>query len=186
MNQETTNDLTAVTQERDQLRSQLAKLKERRFPVMHHRNRFPEAPGFIPWSVIEHHEACAQQNHRQSLDGLAQRGGLDPTEALAVMTNQSVVDLLRQKLPDAEVVAKLKEAITKQSSLPIGNAEDSLYQGMLDLLDCSSCDANVFVDGQCIFCAGSLTEGHDESCEWRSARAALDVYRVSRSGRNSQ
>ncbi len=118
--------LAAMKQERDELQRQLAKLKERRFPVMHVRNRFPDAPGFIRWSVIEHHEACAQRNHSQSLDRLAQRGGLDPTEALAVMTNQGVFDLLRQKMPDDEVVAKLKDAITRQSPatgdgwLPVG------------------------------------------------------------------
>lgn len=115
MNQEATDNLTAMTQERDELQRQLDKIKERRFPILHNRNHFPDAPGFIPWSIIEQHEACAQRNHSQSLNRLAQRGGLDPTEALAVMTNQNVFDLLKQKLPDDEVVAKLKDAIARQS-----------------------------------------------------------------------
>lgn len=43
----------------------------------------------IPWSLIAPHEAQAQSNHDQSLERLAERGGLDPWEALAVIGHQS-------------------------------------------------------------------------------------------------
>ena len=42
----------------------------------------------IPWSMIAPHEAQAQHNHKQSLERLAQRGGLSPDEALAVIENR--------------------------------------------------------------------------------------------------
>ena len=44
----------------------------------------------IPWAAIEPHDKQAQSNHGgQTLNRLAQRGGLDPTEAEAVMLDRS-------------------------------------------------------------------------------------------------
>lgn len=42
----------------------------------------------IPWSVIAPHERQARTNHDQTLERLAQRHGLDPTEAVAVLTDR--------------------------------------------------------------------------------------------------
>ena len=42
----------------------------------------------IPWSMIAPHEAQAQRNHQQSLERLAQRGGLSPDEALVVIEDR--------------------------------------------------------------------------------------------------
>jgi hypothetical protein len=42
----------------------------------------------IPWSMIAPHEAQAMANHGQSLEKLASRGGLDPIEAVAVLSGQ--------------------------------------------------------------------------------------------------
>lgn len=42
----------------------------------------------IPWQMIKPHEQQAQRNHGQTLHRLAQRGGLDPTEAVWVMTGK--------------------------------------------------------------------------------------------------
>ena len=39
----------------------------------------------IPWEMIRPHEAQAQNNHSQSLNRLAERGGLGADEALAVL-----------------------------------------------------------------------------------------------------
>lgn len=41
----------------------------------------------IPWAAIAPHEAQAQRNHSQSLNGLAHRSGLSVCEAIAVMTD---------------------------------------------------------------------------------------------------
>ena len=53
---------------------------ERRFPIM-------EGPS-IPWWFIASHEAQAKLNHDQTLERLAERGGLSPTEALAVLEDR--------------------------------------------------------------------------------------------------
>lgn len=56
---------------------EIARLKERRFPVM--------GGPTVAWSFVAPHEAQARINHRQSLERLAQRGGLDPAELWAVV-----------------------------------------------------------------------------------------------------
>lgn len=44
----------------------------------------------IPWAMIAPHEAQARKNHDQTLERLAQRGGLSPAEALCVMDGTSL------------------------------------------------------------------------------------------------
>ena len=44
----------------------------------------------LSWSIIGPHERQAQINHDQTLQRLAERGGLSPAEALAVLENRSV------------------------------------------------------------------------------------------------
>lgn len=39
----------------------------------------------IPWAMIAPHDAQAESNHSQSLERLAQRGGLAPSEALDIL-----------------------------------------------------------------------------------------------------
>ena len=39
----------------------------------------------IPWELLAPHEAQAQRNHSQTLRRLAERGGLSPAEAVAVI-----------------------------------------------------------------------------------------------------
>lgn len=46
-------------------------------------------PDTIPWFVIAPHEAQARENHDQNLITLARRGGLDPVEAVAILTDRS-------------------------------------------------------------------------------------------------
>lgn len=48
-------------------------------------NPIPDCPSSIPWKMIEPCEAQAQRNHDQSLTRLAERGGLSPVEAYAVL-----------------------------------------------------------------------------------------------------
>lgn len=42
----------------------------------------------VPWSAVAPHEAQARINHTQSLERLAQRGGLTWGELLAVLCNR--------------------------------------------------------------------------------------------------
>lgn len=42
----------------------------------------------VPWSLIAPHEAQALRNHSQTLDRLAERGGLSAAEAVAVLEDR--------------------------------------------------------------------------------------------------
>ena len=53
------------------------------------RRRNPFLPASVPWAVVEGHERQAQENHYQSLERLAERGGLTVVELWAVCTDQS-------------------------------------------------------------------------------------------------
>jgi|SRR5579859_868602 len=42
-------------------------------------------PRSVPWELVKDHEKQAQSNHSQSLDRLAERGGLSPKELWCVV-----------------------------------------------------------------------------------------------------
>lgn len=54
-----------------------AEREARMFPIMGGPN--------IPWRILAPHETQALKNHGQTLERLAERGGLDPCEALQVI-----------------------------------------------------------------------------------------------------
>lgn len=56
------------------------------FPILGERTGDPKT--YIPWAVIAPHEGQALKNHQQTLERLAQRGGLDPAEAVAVLEDR--------------------------------------------------------------------------------------------------
>jgi hypothetical protein len=85
------------------------KEKVRMFPVnidYVYRKKHEDCPSGIPWHVIKEYEEQAIKNHTQTLNGLAKRGGLSPTEIYAVMHNrkwqvmkeQDAIDYLRSLL----------------------------------------------------------------------------------------
>jgi len=60
------------------------------FPVLlspRLRREYPGCPRAVPWALVGPHEAQAARNHHQSLRQLAARGGLDPLELLAVVSD---------------------------------------------------------------------------------------------------
>ncbi len=66
----------------------------RRFPVLgDHRWRHLNVPKSVPWSFVAPHEAQAQRNHGQSLERLAERGGLSPGEMVAVVEGKHWRDM---------------------------------------------------------------------------------------------
>ena len=68
---------------------------EKRFPIMHGEVISITS---MPWEVITPHEAQANINHGQTLKRLAERGGLSPCEALAILENRRW-----RKMTDEEV-----------------------------------------------------------------------------------
>jgi len=73
------------------------------FPILWPTNS--GAPASIPWSVIAPHEKQALKNHGgQSLKRLAERGGLSPCKAVAVLEDRAWL-----RMPHEAAVARLLE-----------------------------------------------------------------------------
>lgn len=64
----------------------------------------------IPWGIIAPHEMQAQTNHGQTLDRLRERGGLDPTEAVAILENRRW-----HRMNEIEAIKRLREIIVLQN-----------------------------------------------------------------------
>lgn len=86
-------------------------MAEREFPIMGWRT--------IPWSLIAPYELAARKNHHQSLERLAERGGLDPAEAVAVFEGRpwgytidraEAIQRLQLRI-DADLTARLQIAV---------------------------------------------------------------------------
>lgn len=60
----------------------------RQFPIQLVGGCWSRKYSSIPWEVIQPHEEQALKNHRQTLERLAERGGLDYTEAYAVLNDK--------------------------------------------------------------------------------------------------
>lgn len=61
----------------------------------------------IPWDLIAPHERQAQSNHGQSLERLAERGGLAAVEAVNIMTGAR----WGTRIPAAEANTRLAEMV---------------------------------------------------------------------------
>ena len=62
--------------------------KDRRFPVLlsdRERWKHPRCPDSVPWAIVAPHAAQALKNHYQTLERLAERGGLSTTELMSVL-----------------------------------------------------------------------------------------------------
>jgi hypothetical protein len=81
---------------------------ERRFPIMLDKGR-----DSIPWKAIAPHERQADRNHRQTLERLAQRGGLSWCEACAVMEDRPW-----RKMPTDEAEKRVRELCEKSQESP--------------------------------------------------------------------
>lgn len=127
-------------QEIARLRAALQATAARRFPLQ-------EGPS-LPWEMIAPYEAQAQANHGQSLERLAERGGLSPGEALAVLTCRrrppmSIVALAeierrRVEWEDNELRAQLRaawEALAARDA-EIATLREDLERERLRLVAC--------------------------------------------------
>ncbi len=58
--------------------------KPKRFPILNATGRARS----VPWNALEPHRTQAMRNHGQTLEQLAERGGLDCAEMLAIIMDQ--------------------------------------------------------------------------------------------------
>ncbi|MGY0793127.1 hypothetical protein ACW7BJ_27490 [Azospirillum argentinense] len=63
-------------------------MADRTFPILFPARPPADAPLSIPWSLVAPHRAQAQISHGQTLESLAERGGLAPCELLAVLEDR--------------------------------------------------------------------------------------------------
>lgn len=78
------------------------------FPILNW-EEYPGSPSSIPSELVRDCEAQAQRNHGQSLERLAQRGGLSPCELYAVMRGQSL--MAARNVPKSIAVEFINEQI---------------------------------------------------------------------------
>jgi hypothetical protein len=119
---------------------------ERRFPLLRdwRRNR-DESIQSVPWAMLEPHEDQAQRNHGQSLERLAERGGLGVCEMLFILDNKPLNFALGSMTDTPEKVAELKRRVesfeaassTTKSSLndPRDARIDALEAALRGLVD---------------------------------------------------
>lgn len=79
-------------------------MADRRFPVLDEES--PACPRSVPWDFLAPHQAQAHKNHAQSLESLADRGGLCASEMVAV-----VEDRRWQAMSDDRAVSRLNELL---------------------------------------------------------------------------
>ena len=74
---------------------------ERMFPVMAGPwvsvEGYPAIARGLPWDMVAPHEPRAQSNHAQSLEQLAQRGGLSPREMMALLGDVPLREMFRRQ-----------------------------------------------------------------------------------------
>jgi hypothetical protein len=83
----------------------------RRFPVLRSHLRGLECPASVPWALVEPHAARARLNHDQSLERLAERGGLSPAELWCVVNDRH----WRESPSEPEAVAWLRSATGEEA-----------------------------------------------------------------------
>ncbi len=85
-------------------------MTEREFPILRttrERRDFPGGRRSVPWSWVAPHEDQARSNHGQSLERLAQRGGLGPDELLCTVHGRSLRAIFSKALTLADAEAWL-------------------------------------------------------------------------------
>ena len=84
----------------------------RTFPILlswDERRKNPDVKRNLPWDFIAPHEKQAQANHYQTLERLAQRGGLSWMEMLAVLMDLDFRRINPKANHEAHVLKLLKE-----------------------------------------------------------------------------
>lgn len=105
--------IESLTAERDELAARVKALAERRFPIM-------GGPS-VPWRMVAPYDEQARVNHDQTLERLAERGGLAPDELWCVVHGKrwrerpmSLDALAARKWLDAWLAADVESATVER------------------------------------------------------------------------
>lgn len=78
----------------------VAEKRRRKYPII---GTNPQE--YIPWDILSPHEAQAERNHGgQTLERLAERGGLGWKESLAVLMDKKFDDIPKMSEPEAKKI----------------------------------------------------------------------------------
>jgi len=82
-------------------------MNEKRFPVIRGQTRLPREvaatwPRSVPWSFVEKFRERAEDNHSQTLEVLASRGGLGPDEMWLAAHDQPLSRFRQNVEPPSE------------------------------------------------------------------------------------
>lgn len=92
---------------------------DKTFPILYgfrkRTTRTDPGPTSVPWAMVAQHEARALKNHGQTLSRLAERGGLDPVELLAVLDDKPWPNR-RQTRADIENLIQRVHAFTTRAA----------------------------------------------------------------------
>lgn len=137
----------------------------------------------IPWHLIAPHEAQAQRNHGQTLERLAQRGGLDPIEAMCVLEDREYPQNynLDPHVEHDRLVACVRDAelatLRASNAALLARAEkaeagwDAAYKAVQALEVRLSEVMDALVHGECVCVPGEVTQ-HEAGCSVARAEAA--------------
>lgn len=83
-----------------------------RFPILmpHHMANYDlvkRCPGSLPWAMVEEHSKQCLSNHGQTVARLAERGGLDPWEAVCVLEDRDERSWQGAVIGPEEIVERL-------------------------------------------------------------------------------
>lgn len=86
----------------------------RRFPIIRGQSRLAQAirdtwPRTVPWSFVEQFRAQAERNHDQTLERLAERGGLAPDELWLAAHGKSLFPMPDEKTCGEWLVTEMKK-----------------------------------------------------------------------------
>jgi hypothetical protein len=150
-----------------------AAIDNRRFPIL--------GGGSIPWRFIEPHGRQVKRNHYQTLEQLAERGGLSHGEIYMVMTDQDwKTGLSKESYQQIEL--KGKQMVNNLTS---AEAEIADLQSRLLAAEAERDEANSFIDqmwsGAAYSSGVAAIEGNPEwvAC-WQIILDAIDEYRLAR------
>jgi hypothetical protein len=94
--------------------------KGRRFPILldHIQRKLNrDLPTQVPWEMLEPFEDNAKRNHDQSLEVLASRGGLGPTEIIAIIEGRGFSWIMAQPKDEVECWKKVVEYIRQHEGI---------------------------------------------------------------------
>lgn len=81
-------------------------MTEREFPILRDRRASSTGRRSVPWAWVAPHETQARRNHGgQTLERLAERGGLSPVELYCVVHAWPLSAILRREVTDDQAEA---------------------------------------------------------------------------------